>query len=358
MSSTALHDAQAATAGRFAEYRGAETAAEFSGYGVTAEFAALDSGCGVFDLGWRAKLVVKGEDRLRWLNGMVTNNIKDLPPQSGKYAFLLNAQGRIQGDMYIYNRGDHALVDTDRSQREKILGIFEKYIIMDDVQLSDAGDRVTAIGLRGPKTSAILKAAGIDIDIEALPVFELRDFRWRGNNVTLARVGEQKNSHFELWSDPATAADLWTTLLTDAGATPVGSDALELWRIASGIPRYGLDIRDRDLPQETEQMQALDFRKGCYLGQEIVERIRSRGILHRKFTGFVLSGALPPSGAQIDVQGQKVGEITSVASLPNSNGTKNVALGYIRREAGLPGAEVSVGGIPARVVNLPFQSGK
>jgi folate-binding protein YgfZ len=355
MTLTALHDAQAAAVARFAEYRGAETAAEFSGYGVAAEFAALGSGCGIFDLGWRAKLVVAGEDRLRWLNGMVTNNIKDLPSHHGKYAFLLNAQGRIQGDMYIYNRGDHALVDTDLSQREKISGIFEKYIIMDDVQLSDAGDRITAVGVHGPKTSAILKAAEIDLDPETLPLLELRDFRWRGNSVSLARVGDEKNSHFEIWGDPPTAADLWTTLLA-AGATPVGSDALELWRIASGIPRYGQDIRDRDLPQETEQMQALDFRKGCYLGQEIVERIRSRGILHRKFTGFVLSGALPASGAQIDVQGKKVGEITSVASLPSSNGTKNVALGYIRRDAGMPGAEVSVSGIPARVVNLPFQT--
>src|SRR5579864_555531 len=158
MNLTALHDAQAAAVARFAEYRGAETAAEFSGYGVAAEFAALGSGCGIFDLGWRAKLVVAGEDRLRWLNGMVTNNIKDLPSHHGKYAFLLNAQGRIQADMFIYNRGDHALVDTDLSQLEKISGIFEKYIIMDDVQLSRAGDRITAIGLAGPTTSAILEA--------------------------------------------------------------------------------------------------------------------------------------------------------------------------------------------------------
>src|SRR5438270_6765733 len=119
---TFLHDAQEAADARFAEYRGADTAAEFSGHGVGAEFAALTSGCGIFDLGWRTKLQVTGEDRLRWLNGMVTNNIKDLPPQHGKYAFLLNAQGRIQGDMYVYNRGDYVLVDTDLSQREKISG--------------------------------------------------------------------------------------------------------------------------------------------------------------------------------------------------------------------------------------------
>ena len=99
-----------------------------------------------------------------------------------------------------------------------------------------------------------------------------------------------------------------------------------------GIPRYGIDIRERDLPQETEQERALNFSKGCYVGQEIVERIRSRGQVRRKFTGFEVNGPLPSPGSKVLVDGKEVGEITSAASLPLSGGERRVALGYIRRE--------------------------
>jgi len=126
-------------------------------------------------------------------------------------------------------------------------------------------------------------------------------------------------------------------------------------RIARGIPRYGVDIRERDLPQETEQSRALNFNKGCYIGQEIVERIRSRGSVHRKFTGFVAAdGASITPGAKISVGDKEVGEITSVTSLRNGH-ERRVALGYIRRESGVPGKEVEVGAARAVVSGLPFQ---
>ena len=121
-----------------------------------------------------------------------------------------------------------------------------------------------------------------------------------------------------------------------AGATPVGADALELRRISFGIPKFGVDIRERDLPQETGQTRALNFTKGCYLGQEIVERIRSRGAVHRQFSAFSVEGTLPEPGAKI-LAGEKdekeVGEITSSAILPLPGGDRPVALGYLRREA-------------------------
>jgi aminomethyltransferase len=126
-------------------------------------------------------------------------------------------------------------------------------------------------------------------------------------------------------------------------------------RIASGIPRYGRDIRERDLPQETEQLQALNFDKGCYIGQEIVERIRSRGNVHRTFTGFEFQGeALPAAGAKIKANGKEVGEITSGAVLPFSGGERRVGLGYIRREAGEHGMAVLAGESSGVVTQLPF----
>ncbi len=133
----------------------------------------------------------------------------------------------------------------------------------------------------------------------------------------------------------------------------MGWEALELQRIASGIPLYGVDIRERDLPQETEQERALNFNKGCYVGQEIVERIHSRGAVHRTFTGFRVVGAAPAPGAKVLAGGKEAGEITSVASLPSQNGARTLALGYIRREAGAPGTEVEIEGSKAVVVTLP-----
>jgi aminomethyltransferase len=135
----------------------------------------------------------------------------------------------------------------------------------------------------------------------------------------------------------------------------VGQDARELYRITLGVPRYGQDIRERDLPQETEQARALNFNKGCYVGQEIVERIRSRGNVHRKFTGFRINGAPPAPGTKVQVQAKDVGEITSSAVIPTPGSGQPVALGYLRRELAIPGKELEVAGARAIVSDLPFR---
>src|SRR5580704_13363035 len=142
-----------------ADYRGATTAVRFTD--PQAEFAAMQQGCGVYDLGYRAWLSLTGGDRVRWMNGMVTNNIRDLAVGHGVYAFLLNPQGRILGDMYVYNQGESLIVETDRSQVENIIATFDHYIIMDDVNVDNLGEKWTALGLSGPKSCALLNAAGI-----------------------------------------------------------------------------------------------------------------------------------------------------------------------------------------------------
>jgi aminomethyltransferase len=146
----------------------------------------------------------------------------------------------------------------------------------------------------------------------------------------------------------------WKTL-TQAGATPAGTEAVEWLRIACGIPRFGRDIRERDLPQETEQARALHFSKGCYVGQEIVERIHSRGSVHRTFTGFTIEGELPAAGTKIQADGKDVGEITSSASLPAGTRDFPAALGYIRREAAVLGKQVTIGSTKGIVHPLPFR---
>jgi folate-binding protein YgfZ len=331
------------------EYRGATTAVRFRD--SQAEFETLRTGCGVYDLGYRAKISLTGGDRVRWLNGMVTNNIRDLAAGSGVYAFLLNPQGHILGDLFAYNRGESITVDTDAGQADKILATFDHYIIMDDVEVTNLSEQLTALGVAGPRAREVLAGAGFSIP-EMQPL-QVQSSMWQGTECALVRGEDAEHFSYEIWVAPASVKHLWDALRA-AGATPVGSEALELQRIVSGVPRYGVDIRERDLPQETEQARALNFNKGCYVGQEIVERIRSRGAVHRKFTGFVADGSGSIAVGSKLVAGEKeVGEITSTASLRLAGHEKTVALGYIRREVGVPGRAVMVGAAKATVAQLP-----
>jgi len=348
MTATALHDKLASSSAHLGEYSGTATAADFGD--VRDEFNALFSGCGVYDLGWRTKVAITGSDRVRWLNGMVTNNVRDLAVGCGVYAFLLNPQGHILADLYAYNRGESLLVDTDQTELEKVLAVFDKYIIMDDVEIANISDKLTAIGIAGPNAAEVLRAAGIDPP--ELQPLQFVNLKWQQMDLTVVRGDNASVQSFELWLAPETVS-LLTEALMKSGAVPVGATALDLLRIASGIPRYGQDIRERDLPQETEQARALNFTKGCYIGQEIVERIRSRGNVRRKFTGFLVEGPLPAAGAKLQIEGNEVGEITSAASLPSATQVP-VALGYIRREVATPGQQVDAGNAKVKVTNLPF----
>ena len=348
MTATALHDTLASASAHLSEYSGAATAADFGN--VRAEFQALVADAGVYDLGWRGKISVSGGDRTRWLNGMITNNVRDLAEGHGLYAFLLNPQGRILADLYAYNLGSSLLVDTDQSQVGKVLEVFDHYIIMDDVEVA-IDEKLTSIGIAGPKARQVLRIAGVEFP-EAEPL-QYHESTWRNIQLTIVRGDTPTVECFELWLTPANVKSVWEALV-QAGAKPVGTAALELLRIASGIPRYGQDIREKDLPQETGQQRALHFTKGCYIGQEIVERIRSRANVHRSFTGFEIRGPLPAPGSKIQADGKDAGEITSSASLPVVGGEYSVALGYLRREAALPGKQLKAGGATAIVANLPF----
>ena len=295
-----------------------------------AEFQALLSGSAIYDLSSRAKISVTGGDRVRWLNGMVSNNIRDLAPGHGVYAFLLNAQGRIQADLYTFQRGESFLIDMEESQREKVLGLFDRYIIADDVEIADISGKIASIGLTGPESRYVFERAGIALP--ELGHMQFAEIAWSGISVTLLRSGKEAGDSWQVWISPDERERLWESLV-NAGAKPVGQAARELFRIARGIPQFGVDIRDRDLPQETGQDRALNFTKGCYLGQEIVERIRSRGAVHRQFTAFDVEGVLPNPGTKIVAGEKEVGEITSSAVLPLADRERPVALGYLRREA-------------------------
>jgi folate-binding protein YgfZ len=350
MAVTTFQEKLASAGARQESYRGAETVASFGD--TPGEFRTLLEGCGLYDMSWQTKLVLTGEDRVRWLNGMVTNNVRDLAVGHGVYNFVLTAQGRIVGDLVAYNRGDFVLVTTERAQASAITEIFDRYIIMDDVEVADISDKLSAVGLAGPRAAETLRSAGIDV--AKLEPGQVADLVCRDIGISVARGTHPGMDAYEIWFAAEQADAVWDALAA-AGGRPVGSEGLELYRIARGVPRYGLDISQRDLPQETEQKHALNFSKGCYIGQEIVERIRARAILHRTFTGFVLEGEPPRPRTKVTDSDKNIGEITSAACAPFPGGERTVALGYLRREFEAPGTAVQVGEQKATVQSIPFQ---
>src|SRR5262245_61271851 len=185
------------------EYRGIATAASFGD--TRREFLELRSGCGVYDLNWRAKVVLSGNDRMRWLNGMVTNNIRDLTAGRGVYAFLLNPQGHILADLYAYNRGEYLLVDTDQFQIRKLLEVFDHYFIMDHVEVTNSSDQWTARGIAGPKAYQVLSAATKDplISEQEMDGLRVKDMTWNHDFAySVVRNDFARVPGYELWLSP------------------------------------------------------------------------------------------------------------------------------------------------------------
>jgi folate-binding protein YgfZ len=317
-----------------AAYRGVLTPIELDAR--ASEIAALVSGAAVHDLGWLHRVEVRGEDRFRWLSGIVTNMVNDLPANSGAWNLVLNAQGRIQGDLTVWREHDALELEIAADQYDRLLAHLDHFIIMDDVELvaRDAAGE-TAVGLTGPKADEVLRRMGLPTLADPLTSTRAE---WNGMDLLIRRGYGVLAEHYELWVPVTAVAKLWR-FLTTGGAIPVGSAALEAFRIAEGIPAYGVDMVERDLPQETSQMRALSFSKGCYLGQEIVERIRSRGTVHKHLRLLEMDGPLPGVGVDLmqegSPEGQADGHIRSVAELPLAGGTRRFALAMMRGEAEL-----------------------
>lgn len=294
------------------------------------QLAALLDGAGLSPIDTVGWIKVTGEDRVRWLNGMVTNSVQDLQAGKGCYNFLLSVQGRIQGDGYIFADTDALLLETASEQVPGLMALLDRFIIMDDVELSDCSADRSGLSISGPKAAALLNTIGFS----AVPSGELerQTVEWNSGDVTIIHAYSPLVPRFELWAVQETIEALNRALLS-AGAIICDPQSQEWLRLLEGTPRYGTDIRDRELPQETGQTRALHFAKGCYLGQEIVERIRSRGNVHRAFTVFRLEGAIPAPGAVFEADGKQVGELTSVAAIPLPTGNVQLGLGYGRREA-------------------------
>jgi aminomethyltransferase len=269
-------------------------------------YPALRSGAAVLDLTGRGVIHVTGEDRARLLHAISTNHIERLQPGEGCYAFFLNAQGRILADANILCLADRLLLDTEPETRGKLYRHIDKYVIAEDVVLEDASEATAVIAVEGPQAEAALSARGMP-----LPPSDYTHAAWE--DARIARISATGSLAFRIFAPRARRQAVLALL----DLPQAGPDDQRVVRLEHGRPRYGDDITESTLPQESQQMHAVSFNKGCYIGQEIVERIRARGQVHRRLQQLEYETGHPPEA-----------QITSEAWSPAAG--KNVALGYVR----------------------------
>jgi len=290
------------------------------------------------DLSARGKIRVTGEDRARLLHAMTTQDVQALTPGQGCYAFFLNAQGRILGDVNIFCREDSFLLDTEPETRQKLYDHIDRYIIADDVTLLDVTGEMSTIAIEGPQAAAVLERLGAP-----LPEADYATRSWSGSIV--ARVSSTGARGYSIFMLPTKKAEL-IAALNIPEATPEEARTV---RIEHGKPRYGEEITERYLVQETAQLNAVSFSKGCYLGQEIVERVRSRAQIHRVLRRLTIDATEPPpAGTKLKSGDADSAEIASAIYSPALG--KVAALAYVRTQFAEPGTEMLLGNARAVVL--------
>jgi aminomethyltransferase len=311
-----------------------------------AGYTALHESAAWLDVSQRGRIRASGEDSLRLLHAIASNAVEGLQPGQGVYAFFLNAQGRIQADSRIFVSEDHALIDCEPQVRQTLFDHINSYIIMDDVQLEDVSDATAAIALEGPRAGEIaLQALG-----EVLPASEPHAHRESGGiRVLRAAITGQPG----LWLlCPAARKASLLEQLEAAGAVAASEQDFEVARVENRRPRFGEDYSDSNIPHETGLLRAVSFSKGCYLGQEIVERVRARGQVNKLLASLEFDTRQPPrAGTPVDHAGKEAGRLTSPVFSPRLG--KVVAFAILRREAAAEGAQVAANGVEGLVHALP-----
>jgi folate-binding protein YgfZ len=344
-----LHRAEAALMG---EFEGCTLAESFAP--LEQEFAAAKERVAVFDTSWHATLRLTGRDRVNYLHAITSNDIKGLEAGRGTLALLLNPQGRILSELEIFVLADSALIRTHASARERTAATLKKFIIASDVKIEDLTDIVGSVAVEGPRAPVVIEQA-CGVKIPEVPLMSIREVAVEGISCELIR-----RSHFgapgaELLAKREAMPALWSGLLVTAGAhggEPIGMKALNALRLEAGVPWYPADFNEAMIPHEAGvETTHISFNKGCYTGQEIVERVRSRGQVNRKRVRLKFSTMYAPTaGTKLRAigTGVEVGFVTSAAAMPNDQTA--IGMGYVRREQFSPGSVVEFDGGTATVM--------
>ena len=395
-----LHELHHGLGASFGELNGAELVNDYGDW--LAEHTALRETAGVMDLSFRSRICLVGADRARYLHGQVTNDVKKLRTGEGCYSAITTAKGKMESDLNIFALADELLLDFEPGLTEKISQRLEKFIVADDVQIVDAAPHYSLLSVQGPKAEAVVLALGLFTEFPNKPLGSVKI-----SDVTLGEIylvnharlfsfplpakqgedqgeghsinqtssphpspplkggeGEVTSTGFDLFvpnNSLGAVADKLIAAAKQIGGRAVGWQVFETARIEAGIPRFGADMDETNIPLECGlESRAIVYNKGCYIGQEVINRIHSVGHVNRELRGLRLTAelqSLPARGDKLFHAGKEVGYVTSAVKSPSLDA--NIALGYVRREANQIHNELALltaaGESPVKIVRLPFE---
>jgi glycine cleavage system T protein len=329
---------------------------------VTAEYESIRRAVGFLDLSNRAVLEFTGADRLSYLQGLISNDLRVLSPGEGIYAAFLTQQGKVLGDCRILAEEDCFTLDLWEPLKPKILDHLNRYLVADEVEINDLTDGYSIFSIQGPRAEQLL---GEFVGKGKLPQQPIAHSTAEicGIEVRICRYTHTGEDGFDLVI-PAAEIENVARRFTESGlaysARWAGAEAYEVLRVEAGIPRYGVDVTEDNLILETGLNHAVSFNKRCYQGQEVVERIRSRGHVNKNLTGLIIDGEKAATiGSKVLTADKEIGTISSSVYSPILHST--IALAYVHRDHRSPGTQLAVRDngkiLNARVVQLPFITG-
>jgi len=351
-------------------------------YGDTLlEYASVrEGGVGLIDLSPHGRILVRGSEAVSFLNGLITNDMKTLAEGSWMPAAFPNVQGRLIASVRVVRLNDEQanqtdpadlprlrtqenlsptfLIDTEAATHQAVLRTIERFTLAGDFRVLDVTAQTALMTVQGKKSATIVQSV-LGEAAAGLKTNEALQTSWQESDVAIIRGTHTGEDGFDLIVNAPEAIRLWEALHT-AGARPVGYDALEILRIEAGIPRYGTDMDDTNVVTEAALDEAVSYTKGCYVGQEIIARIKYRGHVAKKLTGIKFrQGVIVKAGAAITSMDDKdIGRITSATYSPHLGRT--IALGYVKYDYLAPETQVKVtvgpGNVEARITELPFVS--
>lgn len=326
------HEAQLDLGATFMELNGAEAVRQYGS--VAAEYEQLQSTAAVLDFSFRTRLVLVGADRSLFLHSQCTNDIKRLKTGEGCYTAFSTNKGRMVGDANVFVLADEILIDAEPGQAGPMAERFKKFIVSEDVEVIDAGPLYGLLTVQGPKSTEVIEKLDLDAALPAALFASVKIEHPVLGELYLVNHPRLRSTGFDLFVPIDSLGAVLDKLITAAksvGGGLAGWDAFDIARVEAGIPRFGIDMDDSNLaPESGIAERAISYNKGCYVGQEIINRLRTFAEVNKKLCRLRLpaDAALPARGSKLTKDGKEVGYFTSATKVP---GGPNLALGYVRK---------------------------
>ena len=348
-----LHEFHQQAGAVFTEVNGQEVVGHYGDW--LGEYTALREGAGIIDLSCRGRLCLVGADAQNFLNGQVTNNVKDLKVGEGCYAALVSAKGKLHSDLNIYRLENEILLDFEPGFSKLVAERLQKFVIAENVEIIDAAPLYGLLSVQGPKSAQVVGSLSPRFIIPSKPMSVTKVVEADFGEIYLTAQPRLRTQGLDLFVPVDAMKDVVDQLLARGGKL-AGWQALETARIEAGVPRFGADMDETNLAPEALDTRAISYAKGCYIGQEIIARIRTYGQVAKSLRRLKLGGSekdAPPRGTKLFAGEKEAGNITSAVWSPASQAI--VALGYVRREFSQVGQRLEarslIGNLPVEIIS-------